>query len=133
MTNMAQLLSIGEGWWRIDPTDEQAGRTLVYRLGAERFVDRVVVAWARSQCGIADAPWRALATLPQRWAAPVFPIKAADFIARGVEKGPLLGKALRAAEEAWIAADFPGDDNALRRIIDAGLDAANAAKIRLGQ
>jgi poly(A) polymerase len=28
-------------------------------------------------------------------------------IARGVEKGPRLGAALEAAEDAWIAADFP--------------------------
>ena len=61
--------------------------------------------------------WRALATLPQRWTAPVFPLKAADFIARGVEKGPALGAALRAAEEAWIAAGFPGEAAALDAIV----------------
>ncbi len=38
--------------------------------------------------GAADARWRALATLPARWTAPVFPLKAADFIARGVPSGP---------------------------------------------
>src|SRR5882672_4208019 len=57
-----------------------------------------------------------LATLPSRWSAPVFPLKAADFIARGVEKGPALGAALAAAEEAWIAAGFPGDAASLDKL-----------------
>ena len=43
-------------------------------------------------------------------------MKAADFIARGVEKGPALGAALAAAEEAWIAAGFPADAAALDAI-----------------
>src|SRR5487761_2585977 len=60
--------------------------------------------------------WRTLATLPQRWTAPVFPLKAADFIARGVEKGPVLGGAMRAAEKAWIAAGFPEDPEELDAI-----------------
>ena len=47
----------------------------------------------------------------------MFPLKAADFIKRGVPPGPALGLALRAAEEAWIAADFPMDARALDEII----------------
>ena len=45
--------------------------------------------------------------LPQRWTAPVFPLKAADFMKRGVPQGPGLGAAIAAAEQAWIAAGFP--------------------------
>ena len=56
------------------------------------------------------ARWRDLATLPQRWSAPKFPLKAADFIARGIAEGPLLGQVLALAEDAWLAADFPLDD-----------------------
>ena len=51
------------------------------------FADRVLLAWARSEAGAADGAWRHLATLPQRWTAPVFPLKAADFIRRGVAAG----------------------------------------------
>ncbi len=36
-------------------------------------------------------------------------------MARGVEKGPALGKVLAAAEAAWIAAGFPGDAASTRR------------------
>jgi len=57
----------------------------------------------------------------------VFPLKAADFIKRGVEKGPALGAALRAAEDAWIAAGFPGDKAALDRIVGAAVASMSAA------
>ena len=49
----------------------------------------------------------------------MLPLKAADFIKRGVEKGPKLGAALAAAEKAWIAAGFPGEQIALNEIADS--------------
>jgi poly(A) polymerase len=105
-------------WWRVAPTPgEQAARALLYRLGPQAFLDRALIAWARSEAGAANPAWRELANLPRRWAAPVFPLKAADFIARGMAAGPPLGAALRAAEEAWIAADFPVDRIALDAIV----------------
>ena len=42
--------------------------------------------------GAHDRAWLAMASLPQRWSAPAFPLRAADFIARGVEKGPVAGR-----------------------------------------
>jgi len=104
-----RLVSMGEGWRRIAPGNEQAARELLYRLKPEHYVDRVLLAWARSLATAHDETWRALATLPQRWTAPSFPLKAADFMARGIEKGPALGEAMRAAEEAWVKAGFPED------------------------
>ncbi len=114
-----RIASMTDAWWRIDPAHgETAARALLYRLGAERFVDRVLLAWARSPAGAADAAWHDLATLPARWTAPKFPLHAADLMARGIEKGPRVGAALRAAEEAWIAKDFPTDDATLARLAD---------------
>jgi poly(A) polymerase len=111
--------AMADAWWRVSPAmGEAAAREAIYRIGPEYFTARVLLAWTRSPEGAHDAAWRALATVPQRWAAPVFPLKAADFIARGVEKGPRLGAALAAAEVAWIAADFPMDTAALARIAD---------------
>jgi poly(A) polymerase len=78
----------------------------------------VLLAWSRSPAGVADDAWRHLAHLPQRWTAPVFPLKAADFTRRGIAAGPALGAALRAAEEAWIAADFPDDRAAIETIAE---------------
>jgi poly(A) polymerase len=59
--------------------------------------------------------------LPERWSAPKFPLKAADFIARGIAEGPALGQVLALAEDAWLAAEFPLDDAALKVIADQSL------------
>jgi poly(A) polymerase len=115
-----RLASMADHWWQISRRwDERLGRELLYRLGRERFTDRVLLAWTRSSEGAADPSWRALATLPARWSAPAFPLKAADFMARGVPKGPRLGAVLAAAEAAWIAAGFPPETAALAAIADA--------------
>jgi poly(A) polymerase len=117
-----RLISMGEVWWRIVAgLSEQAARVLLYRLGPDSYLDRVLLAWSRAPEGVADPQWRALATLPSHWSVPQFPLKAADFMARGVEKGPRLGAALRAAEEAWIEAGFPLDRDVLAQIADAAV------------
>jgi poly(A) polymerase len=114
-----RLAAMADGWWWIDPAIGESGaRALLYRLGPARYLDRIVLAWARAGAEAADIAWRALAMLPERWQAPVFPLKAADLIARGVPKGPQLGRALAAAEEKWISAGFPNDAPALLRILD---------------
>ena len=113
-----RLLAL-DGWWHVAPqADAKAARALLYRLGPQSFADRIFIAWARSDAGAADPAWRDLASLPQRWTAPAFPLKAADFVRRGVAEGPPLGVALRAAEAAWIAADFPTDRDMIDAIAD---------------
>ncbi len=124
----ARLLSIAEGWSSIAPGDEAAARALLYRIGPDRFIDRVLIAWARSPAGAADERWRDLASLPARWTAPKFPLKARDFIKRGLEKGPKLGAALAAAENAWIATGFPGNPAALEEIADRAAAGADHAR-----
>jgi poly(A) polymerase len=120
-----RLAAMADGWWRINAQwDERQGRVLLYRLRRERYTDRVLLAWSRADQGVADPRWRTLATLPERWTAPVFPLKAADFLARGLAKGPGLGAAMRAAETAWVAADFPADATALAAIADAATHAS---------
>ena len=120
-----RLASMGEVWWRrIVPAGDALARPWLYRLGPERYLDRVLLAWARAAAKPDDATWRALATLPQRWTVPVFPLKAADFMQRGIEKGPALGAVLRAAEEAWIAADFPADSETIGQIATNAVEGA---------
>jgi poly(A) polymerase len=122
-----RLASVADRWWRVSPTlGEDAARVLLYRLGPDRYLDRVLVAWTRAPQGASDPAWRALAALPTRWTAPRFPLKSADLIARGVRRGPALGTALRIAEEAWITAGFPQDDAALDRL---ARDAARQATV----
>jgi poly(A) polymerase len=123
----ARLAAMADGWWHISTANaEQDGRALLYRLGRERFTDRVLLAWSRSPQGVADHAWRELAHLPERWAPPAFPLRAADFLARGIPKGPALGAAMRAAEEAWIALDFPVEAASIAAIADAAARHARA-------
>jgi poly(A) polymerase len=111
------LDSMGHRWWRLAGMDEAMARRRLYRLGADRYRDRLMLAWARAG-GDSSAHWQELATLPERWSAPKFPLKAADFVGRGIAEGPMLGQVLASAEEAWLAADFPLDETALITIAD---------------
>jgi poly(A) polymerase len=95
-----------------------AAHALLYRLGADDYRDRVLVAFARSRAKPEDRTWQGHVALPAHWTPPKFPLAAKDFIERGVEKGPALGQALEAAEEAWIAAGFPADAAAISAIAD---------------
>ena len=122
-----RLLAL-DPWWRVAPAaDERAARSLLYRLGPQAFSDRALVAWTRSAAGAADGRWRDLTTLSRRWNAPAFPLKAADFMNRGLAAGPQLGEAMRAAEAAWVAADFPAEGAAIDAIADKAARQAAAA------
>ncbi len=112
------LDSMGHRWWRLAGMDEARARRRLYRLGAERYRDRLMLAWARSGDAPDGAHWRELATLPERWSAPKFPLKAADFVSRGIAEGPALGHVIALAEDAWLAADFPQQPAALQAIAD---------------
>ena len=121
-------LSALDGWWQIAPSlREQAAQALLYRLGSQSFTDRILHAWAHANADTADNEWRTLATLPQRWTAPAFPLRSADFTRRGVPAGPALGAAMRAAKEAWIAADFPTDRIAIEEIAERSTRAATTS------
>jgi poly(A) polymerase len=112
------LDSMGHRWWRLAGMDEATARRRLYRLGQDRYRDRLLLAWARSGENSEASAWRELATLPERWSAPKFPLKAANFVARGIAQGPQLGQVLGAAEDAWLAAGFPLDEAALNAIAD---------------
>jgi poly(A) polymerase len=112
------LDSMGHRWWRLAGMDEATARRRLYRLGPVRYRERLLLAWARAGGDTDAAPWRELATLPERWSAPKFPLRAADFTARGIAQGPALGHVLALAEDAWLAADFPLEQSALSAIAD---------------
>jgi poly(A) polymerase len=91
-------------------------KTALYRLGRERFRDRVLIGWARSGAEPNDCQWRDHLALPERWQAPIFPIKGEDLLSAGMEKGPAIGQKLRALEAAWIASDFALSREALLKV-----------------
>jgi len=109
---------MGHRWWRLAGMDELRARQRLYRLGEEQYRDRLMLAWARSGESVEDDYWREFAELPQRWTAPKFPLRAADFISRGIAEGPALGHVLTLAEDAWLAEDFPLAPAALAAIAD---------------
>src|ERR1019366_6829444 len=74
-------------------------------------------AWTRRPRGDGSIGSARIATAT-RWSAPKFPLKAADFIGRGIAEGPALGHVLALAEDAWLAANFPLDEAALTAIAD---------------
>jgi poly(A) polymerase len=113
-----RLDSMGHRWWRAFGMNEARAKQRLYRLGEDAYRDRLLLAWARAGGNADPAPWRALASLPQRWRAPKLPLKAADFLARGITEGPTLGQVLALAEDAWLAADFPLDKASLASIAD---------------
>jgi poly(A) polymerase len=110
-----RLGSIADRWWRIDPLDQKAAREALYSAGPAAYRDRALMAFAHAVARTDDPAWVSLVRLPERWTVPRFPLAAADFLSRGVEKGPALGAAIRAAEGLWIAAGFPDDRDAIER------------------
>ena len=117
-----RLVSMGDRWWQLKPASGEAyAKETLYRIGAEEYSDRSLLSFAHSGASPTDEKWGALLSLASRWMPPRFPLSADDFMKRGIEKGPKLGKALAAAEAAWIAAGFPEDTAALSKIADSAV------------
>jgi poly(A) polymerase len=81
----------------------------VWRLGAEAFCDRVMLAWAASDRPAATTQWRALLPMARGWPRPTLPLSGEEVMAAGVPNGPLVGKVLREVEAWWIDNDFVTD------------------------
>ena len=112
-----RLASMADGWWRISPAmGEAEARVLLYRLGPERFVDRVLLAWARSPEGAATTRPGARSP-PCRSAGPRRPFRSRPPTSSraACRRGPRSAPPCAAAEEAWIAAGFPATRRRSRR------------------
>jgi poly(A) polymerase len=94
-------------------------RKLLYRLGAERFRDRVRLRWAEDPKESNAIQWRALLAMADAWQRPVFPLTGRDVMAAGVVQGPLVGRILAEIEEWWIDSDFVEDEFSLAERLKA--------------
>ena len=56
------------------------------------------------------------------WRPPVFPLKGADLLSHGVDKGPALGEMLRGLERHWVAQNFGPTRDELIAMIDTAPD-----------
>ncbi|MCY7340146.1 MAG: CCA tRNA nucleotidyltransferase [Sphingomonas bacterium] len=82
-----------------DPDLDSNPRALAYHHGSAAALDRLLLA-ARPVDAAAIA----------KWPLPRLPMTGGDLIARGVEQGPAVAKALRDIESKWVAAGFPHGD-----------------------
>ncbi|MEX0697000.1 MAG: CCA tRNA nucleotidyltransferase [Dongiaceae bacterium] len=107
--------------------DLAARRRLRHELGAERFRDLALLAWAekrgQSPFSAADAAdWRDLLTAAD-WTPPAFPVKGKDAVRLGVAAGPAVGRLVAAIEEWWVAEDFRPDRKAcLKKLRELAAD-----------
>lgn len=92
---------------------ERDAKAFIYRHGADAFRDAVLLAFARSQASPSDGAWQTLLALPDRWNAPLLPVKGANLIEAGLAQGPAVGRVIRAFEDWWIAEGFPTEENVL--------------------
>ncbi len=95
--------------------DERAQRRVLYRHGAERVTDWLLLDQAE-RGGPAEGIAAALAAV-RAWRPVELPVKGADALALGMEAGPEVGEAIRAVEDWWIDKDFaPGRDACLEKL-----------------
>ena len=102
------LDSMGHRWWRLAGMDEATARRRLYRLGEERYRDRLMLAWARAGGRGDPAPVAAsLRPCRQRWTRRNFRLKAADFTARGIAAGAAARAGAGAGRRRLAGGGFP--------------------------
>ena len=89
-------------------------RRQLYRTGAPRFRDRVLLSWAAGPRNASQIQWRMLLSMAEGWERPRFPITGRDVMAAGVAEGPDVGRVLAALESWWLDQDFMPDEMQLR-------------------
>ena len=113
-----RLAAMADGWWRVSPAMTRTRARC--STGSARSISPIACCWPgrarRHRRRI--PPGSARRRCRNAGAHPPFRSRPHDFLERGLAKGPALGVALRAAEEAWIAADFPADPAAIALIAD---------------
>ena len=80
--------------------DGLSARPLAYRLGVAMATDIFLLHGD-------EIDWRKSVNALQNWNPPIFPIRGGEIVSRGLTAGPLVAKTLKAAEQQWIAEDFP--------------------------
>ena len=98
-------------------------RKVLYRLGPQRYRDRVLLAWAADPKLSNAVQWRALLAVADAWERPRFPLTGRDVMAAGVAEGPLVGRILGEVEDWWVESDFTEDEFSLAERLKAVVQA----------
>ena len=88
----------------LEMTEAQT-REAVYRHGRRATEDALYRRWSEDPARSTDAGHRL--TLTAAWEPPPLPVSGRDLARLGVERGPRVGRILKAFEEGWIQDDFP--------------------------
>ena len=82
-------------------------REMLFLAGSRAAADALALAFAESGASPDDPQWLEAASYLDETPAPVFPIKGADLIARGVAPGRQLGTVLKSLQAKWIRRRLP--------------------------
>jgi tRNA nucleotidyltransferase/poly(A) polymerase len=93
-------------------------REMLFLAGSRAAADALALAFAESGASPDDPQWLEAASYLDETPAPVFPIKGADLIARGVAPGRQLGTVLKSLQAKWIRAGFPRDPVVVQRLLE---------------
>ncbi|HEX3810675.1 MAG TPA: CCA tRNA nucleotidyltransferase [Rhizomicrobium sp.] len=94
-------------------------RKLLYRIGPQRFRDRVFLRWAEDTKESNAIQWRAMLAMSDAWVRPAFPLTGRNVMNAGVPEGPLVGRILGEVEDWWIDSDFLEDEFSLAERLKA--------------
>ncbi|HXY98653.1 MAG TPA: CCA tRNA nucleotidyltransferase [Stellaceae bacterium] len=106
----ARLAALAAPPWPVDLAgDDKTQRRALYRLGAARYRDLVLLSAA--EAGRRDR-LPALLALAAEWQPLVFPLKGRDVTALGAPAGKEVGRVLAELEQWWEAGDYRADRRA---------------------
>ncbi len=98
----------------IEPGDSDI-RQALYRLGAGRVRDLILLRWADERFHLArpsparTARWTALLDAVDSWLPVILPVRGQDCLDLGVPPGPRVGEILAEVESWWRGQDFAPD------------------------
>jgi len=86
-------------------TTDRAMRQILYRMGDECIVDRILLDWSSDE----DENWAGQLEIALSWQPPQLPLKGRDVLDLGIEAGPAVGDLVAAVENWWVEDDFQAD------------------------
>jgi poly(A) polymerase len=101
-----------------EPRGENELLRLLFLHGREGAADAMTLAHTESGAAPDAADWSRATRFLAQSAAPVFPVRGADLIARGVLPGQTLGATLKTLQANWIRAGFPRDPQTVMRLVE---------------
>jgi poly(A) polymerase len=105
-------------------------RRALHHLGSATIRDLALLNWADELASAGRLPhartegWIAIIETTEAWTQKTFPLRGRDVLALGVERGPRVGKLLRAVEAWWEDNDYDPDHAACSEKLQALIEAS---------